>query len=156
MDDTVVCERWPQVRLDVGHQVIVLSLSRYEADLGMRTRQQVHRQLAVDVPRCHVAVGGRRLHDGEEVWRAVRHARLCTQAVLAPVVEWVMRAGAVAHECDPKHRMEIHVSADGADLDIHKQLGVWADDGRSGTLGLHVHTDDAQDVVGVELDLAWR
>lgn len=154
-DGVVVCERWPLVRLDVPHQLIVMSLSRYEADLGMRTRGALQRQLAVDVPRCHVVVGDARVCDGEDpVWTTrVRHPRLCTQAVLAPPVEWLMRAGAVAHEC--KHRMEVYVSADGADVEVFKTLGVWVDDERTGTAWVHVHTDAAHDVIGIDLRLTY-
>ena len=35
---------------------------------------------------------------GEAVWRATAHPALCTQAVVAPAIEWLQRRGVHVHE----------------------------------------------------------
>ena len=78
--------------------VATLPLSAYDADLGLRTRAAVRRQLELDLPRSEVRVRGARVTDAEAVLRATRAPRLCTQAVLAPVVEWFLAEGKILHE----------------------------------------------------------
>lgn len=80
--------------------VVLCPTSAYERDLGMHTRGAVRRQLAVDLPRSHVtSSSSSRCLTPDEVCAATQHVRLCTQAVMAPVVEWCMRSGYVAMEC---------------------------------------------------------
>lgn len=158
MDDAgyVLCECAGCVPTPLPDEVlVVLPLNRYEADLGMRTRGALHRQLAVDVPRCIATVDGVRVEHGDDPrWRRVAHARLCTQAVLAPPVEWLMRAGIVAHESGAPMR----VDARGARLvEVRKELRVRAAEGggREGSLWLRVHADGATNTVSVELKVVW-
>ena len=77
---------------------LIIPLWKYDADLGMRTRAAVHRQLQVDVPRSIVMIDGDRTGDALDVYRTVSHPRLCTQAVLAPPLEWLIRSGVMIHE----------------------------------------------------------
>ena len=72
-------------------QHIVLPLRAYERTLGMRAPAALRRQLNVDTPRNQVFLNGQRIHDAHELYN-LPVARLCTQAVLAPPVEWILRA----------------------------------------------------------------
>ena len=156
-DDAFVrCECVPPGASAFDDVVYVTPLHRYEADLGMRTRGALRRQLEVDVPRCVATVDGARVRRGDDpAWRRVRHARLCTQAVLAPPVEWLMRAGVIAHESGAPLR----VSARGAhEVEVRKELRVREEAAprREGTLWVRVHADGARDVASVEMRLAWH
>jgi hypothetical protein len=77
---------------------VVVPLSQY--DVGMRTRGDLRRQLRVDLPRSVVSVRGARARRPEDVLRHAMHPRLCTQAVLAPPLEWLILQGMVAHEVE--------------------------------------------------------
>jgi hypothetical protein len=135
--------------------VVLLPLHRYEADLGMPTRRSLARQLAVDVPRCVATVDGARVRDGADpAWARVAHARLCTQAVLAPPVEWLCRAGAVARECGAP--LEVRATTGRApEVEAHKTLALArADDPAAAPIGavhVRVHADGARDLASVEL-----
>lgn len=96
--------------------------------LGMRTRRDVLRQLRVDLPRSCVCRDGRRLLDPHEVVRCTPHARLCTQAVMAPPVEWMIAADLIAHELPSHPPLEAHVLPDGA-VRVRKLLGVRSPEG---------------------------
>lgn len=120
---------------------VVVPLWRYDADLGMPTRRYIVRQLEVDVPRSVVLVNGRRVRRASDVLRATAYPRLCTQAVLAPPVEWLCRAGFVAHEVHPLQPMVVDVRC--ALLRVSKRLGLRRmDDGRHcGVVDILLHAD---------------
>ena len=128
-------------------------------DVGLRTRAAVRRQLAVDLPRSEVRVAGVRASTADEVLRAmsVDLARLCTQAVLAPPVEWLLAHGLVAHEVHDGGPMQ--VDADGGTVRVSKRLGLrtWEDDlgcGESrGALRITVFADAQCVVVSLERQL---
>ena len=84
---------------------------------------QVLRQLRVDLPRSRVRRGERRLLDPQEVMRCTPHARLCTQAVMAPPVEWLIAADLIAYELPSHPPLEVDVLSDGA-VRVRKLLGV--------------------------------
>jgi hypothetical protein len=103
-----------------GEVAVVCPLATYDADLGMRTRQDVYRQLTADVPRCEVWVEGVRATSVDDVWRRVAYPRMCTQAVLAPPVEWLMRHGWVAYEVGAPMVVECR----GKSVEVRKRLGL--------------------------------
>lgn len=133
-----------------GECEVVLRLRAYDADLGMRTRGALRRQLDVDLPRSVVLVRGRRARTAGEVCAAASHPRLCTQAVLAPPVEWLVRAGVVAHEPEEGRRPMV-VEADGAITRVRKRLGLRSAEGGEalGVMDVGVHADAAHDAVVV-------
>ena len=92
MDDPVWVGTGPPP--DLHHECeVVLPLAAYDANLGMRTRGELRRQLRLDLPRSVVLLDGVRTRDASRVMSRVSHPRLCTQAVLAPPVEWLARQG---------------------------------------------------------------
>lgn len=133
---------------------VVCRLSKYDSDLGMRTRASVRRQLAADVPRSVVLVDGRRARTAAEVLRRATHPRLCTQAVLAPPVEWLLtQTGMVAREVGCP--MVVEVTARG-DVRVRKKLGVrpWHhkdEDDDEETLDVHLASDARHDALVVTL-----
>lgn len=108
--------------LTCSHVDCVFSLAAYEADLGMKTRLAVRRQLDVDLPRSLVHVQGKRVLTSPEVLRATSHPKLCTQAVLAPVVEWYLNAQIVAY--DAREPMHVSIDYGGTQVQIVKKLGL--------------------------------
>jgi len=108
---------------------VVLHLPRFDADLGMRTRHALRRQLEVDLERSDVRCGDRRIVDASELLRITAWPRLCTQAVLAPVLEWFLYAGWLVYEMprtlcgDDARTMRVRIS-DGGDVSVHKELCV--------------------------------
>jgi hypothetical protein len=131
---------------------VVLPLREYDSDLGMRTRRAVRRQLDVDLPRSVVMVRGRRASTSSDVVSSASHPRLCTQAVLAPPVEWMIRAGAVAHEPE-EGRWPMVVEADGAITRVRKRLGIrcYESGERIGEVDVHVHADALHGAVVVTI-----
>lgn len=131
---------------------VVLPLREYDSDLGMRTRRAVRRQLDVDLPRSVVMVRGRRASTSSDVVSSASHPRLCTQAVLAPPVEWMIRAGAVAHEPE-EGRWPMVVEADGAITRVRKRLGIRCCESgeRMGEVDVHVHADALHGAVVVTI-----
>jgi hypothetical protein len=93
----------------------------------MPTPAAVERQLRVDLPRCVATVGGARTVHPARVLAATFYPRLCTQAGLAPVVEWLLHADVVAHELGGAP-LVVAVDAAG-DVDLAKRLGLRAWDG---------------------------
>lgn len=75
---------------------VVMPITRY--DLGMRTRRELRKQLHLDLPRSIVSVEGVRVGRVDDVLRAALHPRICTQAALAPPLEWLIPHGLLAHE----------------------------------------------------------
>lgn len=129
---------------------VVLSLSDFERRLGMPTPHAVRRQLRVDVLRSVVLVDGEQAATADEVLRATRMPRLCTQAVLALPVEWLMERGLVAHES----HLPMIVSARGKKhLTVVKRLNLrtWEGEPR-GAVQVLVTADADQDLVVVTLE----
>ena len=148
MDDCIlVHSRWE----GVGHgglSEIIVPVSSYE--LGLRTRAALRKQLDLDLPRSVVHVRGTRVYDARAVLGSTPYARMCTQAVLAPPVEWLMHAGYVAHE-NGSGPMHVEVN-DVGDVRVRKSLGVrdWSPSSRShGDLHLDVHVSSETVVVGM-------
>ena len=104
----------------------VMPLAQYH--LGMLTRHDVLRQLRVDLPRSRVCRGERRLLDPAEVMRWTSHARLCTQAVMAPPVEWLIAANLIAYELPSHPPLEADILSNGA-VSVRKMLGVRTSEG---------------------------
>ena len=117
-------------RLLGGDAEVVLSLGDYERDLGMPLEAQVRRQLEVDLPRCVVRLDGARTRSADAVLGATAHPRLCTQAVVAPVLEWLLHAGWIAHELGDGAAapLAVDVARHGATTRATKRLGLrtWA------------------------------
>lgn len=65
----------------------------YDINLGMRSYAAVLKQLAVDLPRSCVLVNGRRTENPLDVLKQTRWPRMCTQAVFAPPLEWLLHEG---------------------------------------------------------------
>lgn len=78
--------------------VFVRDTEEYEGDLGMADPRAIMRQLDLDVPRSRVFVGATRTIQGKGVLDAFRWPRMCTQAVLAPVVELLCGSGYLVGE----------------------------------------------------------
>ena len=98
----------------------------------------VEQAAAADVPRCEVWVDGVRAHTAADVWRRASHPRLCTQAVLAPPVEWLLRHGWVAHEVGSP--MVVECSDKG--VEVRKRLGLWREDDETRlVVGASTHVD---------------
>lgn len=105
------------------------SVASYDGQLGMRTRRAVQRQLCADLPRSHVTIDGRRVVEAQDALARVRRPRLLTQAVLAPPVEWLLRAGFVAHELPASaplgsRRMRVDVRDGGRWVHVRKLFRV--------------------------------
>lgn len=81
----------------------VVPAREYDRGLGMRRAGEVESQIKLDAPRCVLTVDGRRDETGEAALKkGSRVARLCTQAALAPPVEWMLfGAGLLMRERSP-------------------------------------------------------
>ena len=108
---------------------VAVGLCAYDRDLGMPTAAAVRRQLRVDLPRSRVSVDGVRTQDPERVLRATFFPRLCTQASVAPVVEWLLRTGGVAHELPDAAPLEARITHGGDRLVVRKCVGLRTWDG---------------------------
>ena len=108
---TSTCEGLPGNWSEYASCEIMLPLSTYERDLGYTTRRGLRRQLAVDVPRSVVLVDGVRAQSGEIVWRGTAHPALCTQAVVAPAIEWLLARGVHVHELRGHNPLIVDVRA---------------------------------------------
>lgn len=85
---------------------VVLDLQSFLADLKC---ERLYHQLEMDVPRCRVTVGGAPTRDPRVVFCSTPHPILCTQAVMAPFVEWAVYSGYLLTEPTPKYEMCIFV-----------------------------------------------
>lgn len=116
--------RWLHRGLDdpssPGECDVVLPAAAY--DLGLRTRRELRKQLAVDLPRSAVTVGGDACRSVDRVIREASNPRFCTQAVLAPPLEWLLEHGFLAHEAGGG-AMKVAVAADGS-VCVCKTLGL--------------------------------
>ena len=89
------------------HVDFVLPAPAYDADLGMARPDQVKRQLRLDVPRSEVVVNDVPTACWRSVYRTALYPRMCTQAVLAPIVEWVLQRGLCAYELPGPLRVSV-------------------------------------------------
>ena len=96
---TRVCapERWPPY--SGGNVELIVPRRCYDTYLGMRRAHELSKQLTIDLPRSDVrGPDGARVWNADDVLRVTPHARFCTQAVCAPILEWFMNAGLHARE----------------------------------------------------------
>ena len=134
--------------------VAVLPLRAFQRDLGLRTRRALRKQLELDVPRSCVWIDGTRTLSVDEVLASTRAPRLCTQAVLAPVVEWFLREDMLLHEVmGMRNPMVVHVRHGGDEVVIQKVLGVggW-EGGGNRTVRVTMAADVRNDVMVVEVE----
>ena len=128
MDGVMVSRDWSTSPFAATKHTFVLPLADFEAELGLDDYAGIARQLSVDVPRCRVVVHGLVTQSWQWVLLVSPSPRLCTQAVLSPVVGWFMRHGLVAHERRRCPRvlgnspMKVSVSRDG--VRVHKDLSL--------------------------------
>ena len=108
---------WPVLRPGGGTWTVLLPYADYVSDLSFPDAASVRRQLALDVPRSCVLVDGVRARDARRVYA---HRELCTQAVLAPALEWLRASGLMAVEA--RHAMSAHVR--GPVVSVHKRLAL--------------------------------
>ena len=150
----VAVERGPprSLLLPIPECEVVVPLREYDSDLGMRTWRAMLRQLDADLPRSVVMVRGRRASTARDVCSVASHPRLCTQAVLAPPVEWLIRAGVVAHEPEAG-RWPMVVETDGAITVVRKRLGLRSCESgeRMGEADVQVHADASHGAVVVTI-----
>lgn len=95
-----------------------LSLSLYDADLGMPTYDSIRRQLWTDLPRCLAFLENVRTVYPDTVFRHTFFPRLCTQAVLAPIVEWLLACDVVLYESG----RSLYATIVSGDVHVTKQL----------------------------------
>lgn len=101
---------------------LVLRARAYERALGMPTRRALARQLDVDLPRSTVCVDGVRTRDSGIVMAATRMPRLATQAVYAPVIEWLLRHKLVSHEPSARRAMRVDIDTKDDRVTVTKRL----------------------------------
>lgn len=82
---------------------IVMKAKLYDDDLGMKRHGELYRQLRRDIPRCKVLIDGYGEANVATVHRKAPFPRMCTQAVYAPVLEWLLSNKITAFE-HPLHR----------------------------------------------------
>ena len=149
------CSPMEATRVDV-----VTSLLAYQRDLGMSDDADVHRQLRLDVPRSSVYLqrsSGKyvKVVSGQQVYDHCSIPELCTQCVLAPVVEWYMNEGIIAHECRGEastRRMTVWIENGGKIVCVRKLLGLRDWHGRRlGRVNVEVFACHATDSVVVSL-----
>ena len=133
-----------------GSWEIILPLAQLSQDLGMQSARALEKQLNLDLPRSCVFIHGRRATTPKQVTRATRLGRFCTQAVLAPPVEWLLlRMGLIAHEIpstleEEALPMVATVSHGGKCVHVTKRLGVreWMSETTSGRVLVEVFADE--------------
>ena len=129
------------------HYEILIPKRRFH--LGMTRRDQLLRQLKVDLPRSSVLVHGKRVVDEPwVVYKQATDARLCTQAVMAPALELMFRSNLLAHELPQKEQMKVLVGGNGEVLS-QKSLGVIGER-QHGNVDISVYGDHKYVVTGFE------
>lgn len=129
-----------------------MSIFMFDADLGMPTFRAIQRQLNVDLPRSIVRVDGIRTIDPQRVFRGTMFPRLCTQAALAPIIEWLLHAGYVAHES----KMPLVITVDHGNVRLQKMLAIRKWDAEDmGHVCIRVWTDIKRQHVKFQ-SLTWR
>lgn len=137
--------QWPSVRSDQQTEMIV-PLASFDADLGMKTEQEVRKQLCLDVPRSRVFVRGHRTLDPNFVYRTCKVPRLCTQAAMAPIAEWILYSGMLLVELPSKPPLCVFVG----EHTVHVQKLIGCVDGSKRTtvpIELHIMADWHADLV---------
>ena len=127
------------------HVCVVCPVTAY--DVGLNRRNELNKQLSVDLPRSHV-----RSHDGTRIVDSsslhTPYSRFCTQCCMAPVVEWLHYSGMIPIECG--HPLTIDVNKDGH-ITCEKKLAVvdWGDDvtNISRTVCATIHVGDGMVLV---------
>lgn len=110
--------------------VYVVAAREYDADLGMRSPAQVRRQLSVDLPRTTVLVDEKRTTCPNLVCKRAVFPRMCTQAVMAPVVEHFVLNGLVPHEDAERREMVVRVQSRPKTMTVTKHLNIHTWEGR--------------------------
>ena len=155
-----------------GTSDVVVPCNAY--DLGMPTLQNVSHQLSLDLPRSRVMrkssphhlpplpFPSPPLHSSDSAPKALlnyvlKHTvnpRMCTQAALAPPLEWIMLHGYLAHELPSPHPTSIQLGLDGT-IEVTKRLGLrtWTTDmetdSTSKLLDIHIKAFPKAVVVGL-------
>ena len=145
MDFVVIESAWSG-KNPLEQKDIVIPLSVYDADLGIQSRSSIKRQLQIDVPRSHVTINGVRTTSWVDVYRHAKHPRMCTQAVLAPVVEWFIKCGIVMYE----RRSPMQVNIEKGKISILKTLGLrsW-DNNHMGDTDVCIHAERGMVIVSL-------
>lgn len=114
-------EHWPPYC--GGNVELIVPRRCYERYIGMRGASEMKRQLDVDLPRSDVrGPNGARLVHAEDVARHTPYGRFCTQAVCAPILEWLMSAGLHAREIPTGyHPLKVHILPCGS-VTVSKRL----------------------------------
>lgn len=105
---------------------ILLNAKAYDDDLGMKRYGEVFRQLQRDVPRCDVRIDGRPSADANTVYRKSPYPRMCTQAVFAPVLEWLMRNDVMASELPVRRTLQVEIDTNELTMSITKHFRLLA------------------------------
>lgn len=122
---------------------IVLDAKAYDDDLGMKRYGEVFRQLQVDVPRCSIVVDGNIVTDANTVYRKAPFPRMSTQAVFAPVLEWLLANGVMAAEHSCKRPLYINIDTKELTMSIIKCFRLLTKHGLhmcDTIINIHVHS----------------
>jgi hypothetical protein len=122
---------------------IVLNAKAYDDDLGMKRYGEVFRQLQVDVPRCNVIVDGNLVTDANTIYRKAPFPRMSTQAVFAPVLEWLMSNGVMASEHSLNRSLLVDIDTKELTMSITKRFRLLSIHGFhicNTIVNIHVHS----------------
>jgi hypothetical protein len=122
---------------------IVLNAKAYDDDLGMKRYGEVFRQLQVDAPRCNVIVDGDIVTDANTIYRKAPFPRMSTQAVFAPVLEWLMSNGVMASEHSFNRSLLVDIDTKELTMSITKRFRLLSIHGFyicNTIVNIHVHS----------------
>ena len=143
--------------LDAVHIDVMIPLSVYTCDMGC-TGHRLEKQLELDTPRAciYLSIYGNflRLHSGKQVEHYTHLGAFCTQCVMAPIVEWYMREGVIAHEHgrSSDNAMIAVIEDNGSSVRVSKSLGLRDWSGNSlGRVQIHVYASADHESVVVSL-----
>ena len=113
MDYVVVSDRqfWDAGKLlnSFANSDAIISAQDFDKSLGMKTKEEVVKQLSVDLPRCKLTYDNdmeNRL-EWSDIYNKVLFPRTLTQSVFAPSLEWLWQHGIRAFESN--QRMHVHI-----------------------------------------------
>ena len=148
---------WSTSALDALHIDVMIPLKLYERDMGC-TGRTLEKQLELDTPRACVYLSSNgnilRLSSGTQVQQYTQLGAFCTQCVMAPIVEWYMQEGVIAHEHGkPAHNAMTAIIEDrGSSVRVSKSLGLRDWSGKTvGSVQINVYASVDYDSVVVSL-----